>query len=276
MFVKNKTVHVPQAGTIPAVQKNRTVLLATIGQRTDTDRTYDLGEYTTDPILIGNTEEIQVVYEKRQSVLKQHIEKIDNRLGKETANAWAGAGLVTASGQIVETTGTATAGIMPTGATGNRNAVAIEDIANCAKKLDKDEMPMEGRYMLMPSDMYWSMLNDNAELLNSQYMNKGNLPDGVVNRIHGINIMLRSFVTLYTNATVPVLKAVNAAVVATDNHGAICWHESRVAKALGAVTVFGDEAKPEYYGDIFSALVLFAADALRDDGTGVVTLVQNV
>jgi hypothetical protein len=197
-FVDNKTVHIPQSGTIPAVQKNRVVLPATISERTDTDRTYDMAEYTTDPILIKDVDEIQTSYEKRQSLLSQQMDKMDDRLGKEAAYSWAGAGLMSASGQIVQTTGSATSNIQPTGATGTRKAVAIEDIAQLARKLDKDEMPLDNRFLIMPSDMYWSMMIDNAEVLNQDYMNKGNLPDGVVNKIHGINIMLRSFVTLYT------------------------------------------------------------------------------
>ena len=54
--IQGKVVHIPQAGALPNVVKGRTSLPATVVQRTDTDVTYTLDEYTTDPILIPNAE----------------------------------------------------------------------------------------------------------------------------------------------------------------------------------------------------------------------------
>jgi len=275
-YVSNKTVHIPQAGTIADVEKNRSVLPATVTQRTDTDRTYNLNEYTTGTMLITDLEALQVNYNKRQDVLAQHSEKIMKRIGDETAVSWAGAGLVSAGGQIVLTTGTATADICPPSGTGNRDAVLINDIAACAAKLDEDDMPLEGRYMLMPSKMYHNMLIENkATLLNSDYMNQGNLPTGVVAKIWGFNIIVRSNVVVYADAATPTIKAVGAAAAASDCFGAIAWHESAVCNALGEIKVFADSDNPAYYGSLFSAMVMHGATTLRTDGKGIVTLVQE-
>ncbi len=40
--LQGKVVHIPQAGALPTVVKNRTVIPATVVQRTDTDITYTL------------------------------------------------------------------------------------------------------------------------------------------------------------------------------------------------------------------------------------------
>jgi hypothetical protein len=275
-YVSNKTVHIPQAGTIAAVEKNRAVLPSTVTQRTDTDRTYDLNEYTTGSMLITDLEGLQVNYNKRQDVLSQHTEELMKRIGDETAVSWAGAGLVTAAGQIVLTTGTATANIAPPSGTGNRNAVKINDISRLASKFDEDNMPMEGRYLLMPALMYHNMLVENAAyFMNSQYMNLGQLPTGVVTKIWGFNIIVRSNVVVYADAATPTIKAVGAAAAATDCFGAIAWHEKAVCNALGETKVFANEDQASYYGSLFSALVMHGSKTLRTDGKGIGTIVQD-
>ena len=275
-FVENKTVHIPQAGTAATVAKNRSVLPATISQRTDTDRTYDLNEYSIDPTLITNIEEIQNSYSKMDSVMEDITKEINKRIGDETANTWAGVGLESGSGQIVLSTGTTTANIAPPGGTGNRDAVLINDMATAAAKLDEDDVPQENRWMLMPSKMFHNMLIENkAELLHMDFMNKGNLPDAVVAKIWGFNIIVRSNVTIYTNAGTPVLRAVGSAEAADDNFGAIGWHIDEVANALGAVKIFIQEDAPEFYGSILSGLVMHGSIAVRTDGKGIVTIVQD-
>ena len=275
-FIENKTVHIPQAGTAATVAKNRSTLPATISQRTDTDRTYDLNEYSIDPTLITSIEDLQNSYSKMDSVMRDIITQIRKRIGDETANTWAGVGLESGTGQIVLTTGTATANIAPPTGTGNRDAVLINDMATAAAKLDEDDIPQENRWMLMPSKMYHNMLIENkAELLHMDFMNKGNLPDAVVAKIWGFNIIVRSNVTVYTNAATPVLRAVGFSEATDDNFGAIGWHTDHVANALGEIKIFIQEDAPEFYGSILSGLVMHSSIALRTDGKGIVTIVQD-
>jgi hypothetical protein len=108
---------------------------------------------------------------------------------------------------------------------------------------------------------------------------KSALPDGVVNRIHGFDIMIRSTVVVYDNTATPVIKAVGddgtpTTPATTDNLACLAYHPSFVAKAVGAADVFIDENKPEYYGSIVSALQLFGASKMRTSQTGIVAIVQ--
>lgn len=276
-FIEKITVHVPQAGALPTVVKDRASLPATIQQRTDTDRTYDLSEYSTDPFIVRNVDEVQTSYKKKESVMRDHIANLRKRIGDETANTWAGVGLVSAAGQIVLTTGTDTGSIAPPSGTGNRKAVLINDLATSASKLDNDDVSQNNRWCLMPATMYHNMLIENKdELLHKDFMNIGKLPDAVVNRIWGFNIILRSNVTVYTDAATPVLKAVGAAAATDDNFGAICWQSDQVATALGTTKIFSQDNVPEFYADaLLSATTLHGSIALRTDGKGIVTIVQN-
>ena len=57
-FVVNKTVHVPQAGSLPGSVKNRTPFPAEVKDRNDTTLDYDLDSFSVDPVRIGRIEEV--------------------------------------------------------------------------------------------------------------------------------------------------------------------------------------------------------------------------
>ena len=113
-YVDNLTVHLPQAGSKPTVAINRASLPATIGQRTDVDKNYSLSEYTTDPILIQNTEAVQVSYNKRMDVLGDHIKQLGFAAANKTLYAWAASG----ASRIVRTSGSASGTALSPSATG--------------------------------------------------------------------------------------------------------------------------------------------------------------
>lgn len=276
-WIENSKVHIPQAGTIPAVQKDRATVPAVISQRTDTDRDYSLSEYTTDPILLKDVEKLQVNYNKMESIIDQHRRKIADRLGLEFLYMASGSTLKTAGGQIVLTTGTATANIAPPDGTGNRKSVKLKDIAAVAGKFDKDEMSLDGRYLNFPSDVYWDLLREEPTLLSKEYNPRtdADLAMGIVKSIYGINILIRSYTSVYADAATPTLKAVGAATASDDNWACVGWHISAMAKALGDIKVYFNEDDAAMYGSYFSAGVMFAPKALRTDGKGIVCIVQD-
>lgn len=274
-YVVNKTVHVPQAGTKPSVTIDRTVLPAVITQRTDTDYTYDLNEYSTDPILITNVDELQVSYDKRNEVIGEHIAQLSETIGNYCAYKWS----VNDSTRIVKTSGAAVATALAPGATGTRNAVALVDISALAAKLDADNVPRIGRKLLMQSDMFWQLFTI-SEVVRASYngFQVNALATGVVAQLFGFDIMIRPTVTVWSSAF--AIKAPGAATATTDEIGCLAWHPMYVARALGAISLFSDSGdngmgKPEYYGILLSALVMFGAKQLRADFKGVVTLVQQ-
>jgi hypothetical protein len=150
-YVTKKTVHVPQAGSAPSVSINRTSLPATIAARVDADLTYTLAEYSTDPVLITHIDELQISYDKRQSVMMNNYKLLSQIVGNNVANTWSPAG----AANIIRTSGAATANTLAPGATGTRNAITLIDVAKLANKLDQDLVPTDGRVLLLPSAMFW-------------------------------------------------------------------------------------------------------------------------
>lgn len=268
-FVDNITVHVPQAGSLPGAQKNRTIFPAPILKRPDTLLDYDLDNYTLDPVAIRNLEEIQSSYAKRVSVMNHHMEILKDRMAVEGNFEW-GSNLAT---NQVRTSGSSETDIAPPGGTGPRKKITINDLAKAAQKLDDQFMPDTGRFLLIPPAMYYQLFTIN-DLIQGDVMGETTLPAAVIKRVMLFNFIKRPGGVIYTDAATPQKKAVGAAGAADDNFGAIGWHESAVSSALGDITVFEQQGDPTMFGDVLSAEVNFAIKKLRADEAGIVTIIQ--
>jgi hypothetical protein len=277
-YIAFGTVHVPQSGSNPTVVKNPATFPLSINERTDTDRTYSLNQFALEPVLITNLDELQISYDKRQSVLGQQITTLTQRIGDEVAISWSATG----AANIVSTTGSAVATSLAPGATGTRKAVTLADIASLASKLDKDNVPRQNRKLLMSTDMFWELfqISDVIRASYNGFQNQPNvLANGIVAMLYGFEIMMRPVVSVYAN-TVTTPKAFGAATATTDNLACIAFHSTTVARALGSMTPLYDSGsngngKPEYLGSIFNMEVMLGSAILRADMKGVAALVQT-
>ena len=267
-FVEDKIVHLNNSGTTPTVVRGRTTYPATITQRTDTETTYNLQEFTSNPTLITDVDAIEVNYEKRQNVLEEHIMTLKDALADYVPYAWC----PTLGSNIVATTGQNRTVGAATGATGTRKKFTKEDALEARRIMDRMNVPKTMRVLLLPSEFYNDLMTDSA-VLTAFNMNQGNLPEGVVSRIWGFDIMVRSTVAAAT-VTSNAVKDPVAATAATDNAMAIAWHPSAVRFALGDIKVYANEDRAEYYGSIFSAMVRSGASKARADQKGIVAIVE--
>ena len=274
-YIAFGVVHVPQSGANPTVNVNPTSLPLAIAQRTDTDLTYNLNQYALSPVLITNIDELQNSYDKRQSVIGQQMSTLTQTVGDYTAVSWCASG----AANIVLTTGAAGTSLPPSG-TGTRNAVALADIANLAKKLDKDNVQRTGRKLLMQADMFWELFTI-SDVVRASYngFQVNALATGVVAQLFGFDIMVRPTVAVFTK-TGTTAKAVGAAAAADDRLACIAWHPSTVSRALGAMNPLYDagsngNGKPEYLGSVFNMEVMLGSAILRTDMKGVAALVQT-
>lgn len=270
-FVVNKTVHIPQAGSLPGVTKNRTVFPAPVISRDDTTLDYDLDSFSVDPVRIGRIEEVQISYAKRQSVMSQHMNKLMDLIAREGIFNWASD---TAVNQV-RTTGATSTTNLPKGATGSRKKVILADLATVAQTMDDQDIPDDGRWLMLPSKMYYELFTI-QDLIRDDIIGEITLPAAAIKKILNFNIIKRSSNTVvkYDNVSTPQRKAVGAAETTDANFGAIAWHVDSVATALGAIEVFADEKSATMMGDVISADVLSKTTKLRTDEAGIVTLIQ--
>ena len=264
-------VHIPQAGAVANVKRNRTNLPATITQRQDIDITYALDEFTTDPKLIVNAEMVELSYDKISSVLQEEVAGLKQVIADWILYKWSPAKATS----IIRTTGSNMTANLP-GATGNRKKVLAVDIQAIRTKFNKDNVPKEDRYLIMSSDMYNSLLEDLGPTHARQaIMDVANLPEGVIDRYMGFNIMERSSVVAYSNAATPAAKTPDANTATTDNDTCLAYQKLSVAKAFGTTDFFERLNDPQFYGNVYSALQRMGGRIRRADEKGIVALVQG-
>lgn len=262
-------VHIPQAGAKPNVEKNRAVFPATVQQRTDTDITYSLAWFTTDPFVIRDAEQAELSYDKIASILREQMAALQESVADELLYQWAAAG----AENILRTSGASTTALAP-GATGNRKKFLKEDLKKARLAMNKLNVPKEGRVALIPSDLMDQLLDD-ADLKVRDNSLELDMKGGVVTRLYGFDLMERSAATIYDNTGTPVKKLPDAASAISDNLAIQVWHPGHVSKALGSVGFFEDLKNPQHYGDIYSADVRCGGRVRRADSAGVISIVQE-
>ncbi|WP_080058974.1 phage capsid protein [Spirosoma aerolatum] len=263
-----KVVHIPNANSASGVVKNRSSLPASVTKRTDIDVTYALDEYTTNPVLIPNIDDIQLSYDKRQSVMQEDRAALNQLVAEWMLRSWA----PTVAAQYLRTTGAAVVGAA-NGATGNRKGLTKEDVRKARTKLNKQNAPKDGRVALIPSDQMDFLLSD-SDLLKRDYAGEIDMKGGVISRLFGFELLERSTVLEYDNATTPVVQDPGASGAAANNQAALFWHPFAVERALGTVDIFSHEGAPTYYGDILSFLLMAGGRQRRNDGAGIVAVIE--
>jgi hypothetical protein len=262
--VGGAVVHIPQSGGGTTVERNRATLPAPIVKRADTDIIYALEEYTTDPRLITDIDKKELSYDKRMSVISEETGAMMEFVGDDLAYKWAVN--VPAANKILST-GAAAAGTAP-GASGNRKILTEADIRKARALLSQQSVPMSDRYMMLSPNVLDHLMSDNN--LKYAFQQVVDLPEGVIGRLYGFNILERpSVVVQGTGGTSGTVKLPEAASATDDDDCVLFWHANTVERAMGTVTIFDNPNRAEYYGDIVSFLVRMGGRARREDNKGV-------
>lgn len=262
-----KIVHIPQAGAASKVEKGRSTLPAAVKTRTDTDVTFTLSEFTTDPVRIPHADTVELSYDKRNSVLRQDKLALMDKVAEDFLFNWSPAAdntLVTTGGEVEAYT---------PNATGKRNGLSRADVLSLMTKFNKENIPQEGRYLLLDAMMYSQLLSDLTANENSAFLASADAQNGILGKLFSFNVMMRSQSALYTTAKAP--KKWSDTGAATDLAAALAWHDQAVCRALGDVEAFENERDATYYSDIYSFLVRAGGHIMRSDSKGVYALVQG-
>lgn len=262
-----KTVHIPNAGAPSKTKKNRTSFPADVNTRADVDLSFNLDEFTTDPIRIPHADTVELSYNKRESVLRQDKAALQESVAKSMIYSW-----IPKKKYCIETTGTAVDAHSPNAA-GKRKALCRADVEKLMTKFNADNIPQEGRYLLLDAYMYDQLLADLTSVQNQAFFASADAQRGILGKLFSFNVMMRSEVAVYGDGIVK--KTEDAAGAATDLAAGLAWHENSVCRALGEVNAFEKEKDPTYYGDIYSFLVRAGGRPMREDVKGLIALVQG-
>ena len=269
-FVSAHKVIIPNAGAPSKVQKNRTVKPASVNQRTDNDLEYEIDELTTDPIYIPNIDTVELSYDKRTSIISNDRAQLQNAAHENLLERW---GKGVPASNVLLTTGTTERNAHTSDtATGKRKRITKEDLLAIMTRMDADNVPEEGRYLLLDAYMYADLLADLSESDKWMFQNSANMQTGVLGNLYGLNIMKRSKVLrVKTDKT---LLPWGEEAIAGELAAALAWHDKSVSRALGEVKMFDSTNNPMYYGDIYSFLLRTGGSVRRYDKKGIYLLAE--
>jgi len=268
--VNGKTVHMASAGTAASVTRNRTVLPATVVQRTDDDNSYDIDEFTVDPTLIPNADEVELSYNKMDSVMYDTMHNLSQSVGNWMLYNWRA---TSSSYQVRTTGGSDTTHI--SGSTGTRKRILAANIQTAARIMNDADIEETDRYVLMDAYMYDQLLSDLKFGEFRDSVKEMDLARGIIGKLYGFNIMRRGTVLSYTNASTPATRAPGAAALTTANGAAVCWQKAAVERAFGDIKFFENIDDAGYFGSYYSGLVRSGGIKRRYNGKGVVAIIQT-
>jgi hypothetical protein len=262
-------VHIPQAGADPAIVKNRTVYPATASTIGDTDLTYTLDTYSSDPTHIPWDSIQTLSYNKIDSILGRQTRKMGETIADDMLIKWS-----PAVAQFVLTTGGpgALTDAPVSGQTGTRKQLNSKDLIKAFVAMNITNTPKAGRVCLIDDNMFGGLYDSLTDSQMNSFNQFADNANGVLGRLHGFDIMTRSSVLAYASGN--TVKALGSALAATDNLASLCWHPDTVCKAVGTMKPFQQIDNPLYYGDIYSAMVRMGGRKERADNLGVLAIVQ--
>lgn len=152
---EGQTIRFPEAGADPAVYKNRVTDVDSV-EPTETTHDVQLDVYDSQNYKVRNIHLHALPFAKVQHYTRKSADAI---IRQEVADAAYAFAPETAGPKriVIPTTGSLVAG---------RRVLTLADIVTLAAACDRAEFP-DGRNLVLPSDMWWQMINHN-EVLRAQ------------------------------------------------------------------------------------------------------------
>lgn len=266
--LSGKVVHIPQVGASPAVVKNRNVFPAVAVKRADTDVTYALDVYTTDPAHIEDAEKYEVSYDKINSVFGDHAGAVSEAVAEDMIVKWltglsAGAKMVTSGADALATA---------PDATGTVKLMTAADVRRAMTKFNADNVPKADRYVMPSANMLDHLIQSMSDTQYKDFSSYMDAKNGVIGKLFTFTFLDRS-TTAITNAG--AVKPVGAVGAVADAEATLFWQKDSLAAALGDVKFFDNVNDPQYYGDVYSALLRAGGRRRRADDKGVLQMSQR-
>lgn len=277
--IEGRVVHIPQAGAASNVEKNRTILPATVSQRTDTLVSYQINEFTSDPRLVTNAEEMELSYDKRNSVFEEDRATLAESVAEDVllsvVKAQVGANTDLPAGNILLSAGADVAASAP-GATGTRKAYAVGDLQRAQTFMIAKKVWTEGKMFALLTAQAAAQMFPADSVVTATYMASVSPEErkmGIRYKAYGFDIMVRS--SVYVLNASGAFKPKTASTATTDVEGIVFYNGNALEFAMGDVEVFERQDDPTFYGSILSFLVRCGARAKRAAYDGILVIKQG-
>lgn len=264
-------VWLPQSGIIETVFD--TYPSETPVERADNgDWYYDLKAHRTKPLKVPREKQLLYSFDVRSSVSASAVDALETQIAERVMYEWAPD--AAQSALYVRTNGANRSAIL-TGATGTRKKVTYADIVMTLRILTARNVKTDKLCILVPSEMYYDLLEIPEFIDASKFGGSAALPTGALGKVLGMNVYMRSTALAYTNAATPVKKAPGATPAVTDNAGALIWHENFVRRAKGMVKVFHNPSNARSFSDEMSFEAFVGAKTSYADYKGTAVIIES-
>jgi hypothetical protein len=266
-------INVPVSGAMAAATRGTPVRPLPVLARTDINRQLQIRPYRTPGAFeVESSEQAYLAYDKRASLMRQMFATVADRIATDALRtmAPATAGIIrTTSG----TTVTAASGLLPyPGSTGTAARILADDFYRARQIMDDRKLPKSGRYAAIPPAFYRDIMNI-PEFIRAENMGQAVIPDGVIGKIGGIQIIVRPDLPLFNGSGTPALKVEGSAPdLANDAFGIIFWQRDYVHGAIGAFKLFLEEDSATLQATLMSGIAY--AGFLVPEAIGTLALVQ--
>ena len=253
-FVQNDKINLAEAGVNPNVLINNTTYPVPVAQRGDTPLSLELDTYDTENTLVRNSEQAELSYDKRTSILFGHRQALRMKFMEKAIHAYAPASDGEFTPVIAASGGDDSSGV---------KELTFEDILDLENRFDEAELPSEGRVLVL-STRHKSQLKKQDLKLYKAIFNVGADFGGFK-----IYSLARKRMPLF-NRTNGSKVAFGAASSATDTIGSIAFHKDEVMRSQGTLDMFADLKNPKERGDILGFQMRGLALPIRGKGVGAI------
>lgn len=240
-FVENNTINLAEVGVDPAVLINNSSYPIAINQRVDSPIALPLDVYDTENTLVRNAEQVELSYNKMESVVRGHRNALLTTMAKKAGHNWS-PDANTTNTPVFGTTGSAV---------GGKLNISFDDLDKMQEKFNLMDMPEEGRILLL-HPTHKTQLQKEDRVLYKALM-AGEL-------MSGFKVYNTGLTPIYNKTTLVKAAYGAAAAPATDTISSVFYFKEEVMRCDGDTTMFERLKDPEQRGDIIGfqkrALVL--------------------
>lgn len=229
-YVDNNTLHLQEAGIEPNVHENYFDGNANgelpIASIDDIPHEVTLKIYSSEPTRHRKLEEVELAYNKRQSIINRHRSAINKALAARAAHAWTPTA-TDAHNKLIQL------------ASGDSVIDAITDLRAFYMDLDKNE-----QLNLVLTSAHWALIKKEDKKLYKELMAEKS-------KVYGdFKIHMYSQSPLFTSAGVK--KPFGAVQAADDTRASFAWISNEVFRCFGDVEMFMEESKARIQADLIS------------------------
>lgn len=256
-FVEYNTINLAEIGADPNVLFDNAVFPVPTASRTDLPKTIPLHTLDTENTVVRNIEEMELAYNKMDSVIRQHQETLVKENGMLAIQNWAPA----ADGAFTPVAASTGANNAVTGL----KTLTFEDIINFQKKFKDLDVDMDELILVLTPQHEADLMAEDLKLYKEVMTS---------NKLFNFKVYNYSKNPYFTAAGAK--KAYGAVPAGTDTQASIAWVKSEVMRCTGTYDVFATFADPGQRGDIIGFQQRFHAMPFRAKYTGAIYSAQAV